>query len=257
MSLSRRATAERIARAKLVRSAASLRSSPLYGRKPLPLASALSAPGPRVIAEVKFTSPSEGALRPNPSQTEAAAIAASYVRAGAAAVSILTEPDFFGGDISFLAAARGACQATPLLMKDFMVDEYQFELARSVGADAVLLIAALLGPRLRDMHVRARALGLSVLIEVHDEAEAETAMMIGGELIGVNSRDLRTLKVDLAVARRMAPMLAGSRIAVAESGLRSRADIDSLASLGYKGFLIGSSLMKKADPGAALKDFLA
>ena len=250
------AATERVARAKLVHPVSSLRASPSYGRPPLSLAAALSAPGPNVIAEVKFASPSEGVLRLGAAPNEAARIAASYAHAGAAAVSVLTEPDFFGGDISFLAAARGSCPTTPLLMKDFMVDEYQLELARSAGADAVLLIAALLGPRLRDMHEIARSLGLSALIEVHDEAEFDEALKAGGSLIGVNSRNLKTLKVDLAVARRLAVRLPRGAIAVAESGLNSRADVDSLAALGYKGFLIGSALMRDAEPGAALKIFL-
>ena len=142
-------------------------------------------------------------------------------------------------------------------MKDFFVDEYQFELARSLGADAVLLIAALLGPRLPEMHKAARALGLSVLVEVHDEKEASAAIAAGADLIGVNSRDLRTLQVNLSVARRLAPLVCHSGTAIAESGIRSRADIDSLTALGYKGFLIGSSLMKRPEPGDGLKSFLS
>ncbi len=248
---------ERIAREKTRRSVESLRAEPLYGRSPMSLAKALSFPGPRVIAEVKFTSPSEGVLRPNPSSSEASEIAASYVSAGAAAISIITEPEFFAGDAAFLAAARRKCSNVPLLMKDFFVDEYQFEIARSVGADAILLIAALLGPRLSEMHQSARFLGLSVLVEVHDEKEALAAIAAGADIIGVNSRDLRTLRVDLSTARRLAPLVCRSGItAVAESGLNSRADIDSLFSLGYSGFLIGSSLMRTPEPGAALKMLL-
>ena len=235
-----------------------LRSQPLYDHPPMSLSKALSRTGPQVIAEVKFVSPSEGVLRKNPSPIEAARIAAAYASAGASAVSILTEPEFFGGDYSFLAGARDSCPTTPLLMKDFVVDNYQFELARSIGADAVLLIAALLGPRLPEMHAAAKSLGLSVLIEVHNEAEAEAALAAGGALIGVNSRDLTTLKVDLAVARRLAPLVCRPEsTAVAESGLRSRSDLDSLSPLGYKGFLIGSSLMKAPNPGSALADFLS
>lgn len=251
-------TAERIARQQVLHPMGSLRTKPLYDHPPMSLSKALSSPGPCVIAEVKFLSPSEGILRPGVSPIEAAKIAASYVKNGAAAVSILTEPEFFAGDTSFLAVARDACPSTPLLMKDFFVDKYQFELARSIGADAVLLIAALLGSRLSEMHAAAKSLGLSALIEVHNESEAEAAIAAGCALIGVNSRDLKTLKVDLAVARRLAPLVCRSGIvAVAESGMRSRTDIDSLAALGYKGFLIGSSLMRTPEPGAALKSFLA
>jgi indole-3-glycerol phosphate synthase len=251
-------TKERITREKISRPVQWLRSQPLYDHPPMSLSKALSGTGPRVIAEVKFVSPSEGVLRENPSPIEAARIAAAYASAGAAAISILTEPHFFGGDPSFLAGARDSCPTTPLLMKDFVVDEYQFELARSIGADAVLLIAALLGPRLGAMHNAAKSLGLSVLIEVHNEAEAEAALAAGGTLIGVNSRDLKSLKVDLNVARRLAPLVCLPGITpVAESGLRSRSDLDSLSPLGYKGFLIGSSLMKHPDPGSALSAFLA
>lgn len=251
-------TKERIAREKISRPVNWLRTQPLYDHPPMSLSKALSMPGPQVIAEVKFVSPSEGLLHPDPSPISAARIAAAYASAGASAVSILTEPEFFGGDYSFLAGARDRCPATPLLMKDFVVDKYQFELARSIGADAVLLIAALLGSRLPEMHDAAKKLGLSVLIEVHNEAEAEAALAAGGTLIGVNSRDLKSLKVDLNVARRLAPLVCLSGVvAVAESGLRSRSDLDSLSPLGYKGFLIGSSLMKRPDPGAALTEFLA
>ena len=251
-------TKERITREKISRPVSWLRSQPLYDHPPMSLSKALSRTGPRVIAEVKFVSPSEGVLRNNASPIEAARIAAAYVSAGASAVSILTEPEFFGGDYSFLAGARDSCPTIPLLMKDFVVDEYQFELARSIGADAVLLIAALLGPRLGAMHSAAKSLGLSVLIEVHNEAEAVAALAAGGTLIGVNSRDLTTLKVDLAVARRLAPLVCLPGLTtVAESGLRSRSDLDSLSPLGYKGFLIGSSLMKRSDPGSALTEFLS
>ncbi|MDE2144239.1 MAG: indole-3-glycerol-phosphate synthase, partial [Elusimicrobia bacterium] len=154
------------------------------------------------------------------------------------------------------AAARDAEPGACLLMKDFFVDPYQFEAARACGADAILLIAALLGPRLPEMSQAARALGLSALVEVHDESEAEAALAIGADAIGVNSRDLRTLKTDLDVARRLAPWARRGAVAVAESGLRSRAEIEELMLLGYKGFLIGTTFMKSDDPGAALKALL-
>lgn len=251
-------TCERIKREKIARPLNWLRTQPLYDHPPMNLKKALSGPGPNVIAEVKFVSPSEGILHPDPSPISAARIAAAYVSAGARALSILTEPEFFGGDGSFLACVRDRCPETPLLMKDFVVDEYQFEFARSIGADAVLLIAALLGPRLGAMHAAAKSLGLSVLIEVHNEAEAEAALAAGGTLIGVNSRDLKTLKVDLAVARRLAPLVCLPDItAVAESGLSSRSDLDSLTPFGYRAFLIGSAFMKTPDPGSALKAFIS
>ena len=245
-------TAARVAREKVSRPVEWLRTQPLYDHPPIPFK------GKGVIAEVKFVSPSEGVLRKNPSCAEAAKISAGYAAAGASAISILTEPEFFGGDYSYLAGARDSCPTIPLLMKDFMVDPYQFEVARSIGADVVLLIAALLGPRLPEMYKVASSLGLGVLIEVHDEAEALAAIAAGGAMIGVNSRDLKSLKVDLAVARRIAPLVCRPGVAaIAESGIRSRADIDSLSSSGYQGFLIGTSFMKQPDPGAALKAFLS
>ena len=236
-----------------------LADKPYYSRRPLSLAAALSHPGPRFIAEVKFASPSEGFLRApgSASPPEAARLAASYAAAGAAAVSILTEPEYFSGQPSFLTAARHACPDAVLLMKDFLVDVYQLELARACGADAVLLIAALLGPRLHEMLFAARARGLSALVEVHDEAEAEAALAATADVIGVNSRDLRTLKTDLAVARRLAPLATRASAAVAESGLRTRADVDDLLALGYKGFLVGTALMKEKDPGLALSVLIA
>ncbi|MBI5246389.1 MAG: indole-3-glycerol-phosphate synthase [Elusimicrobia bacterium] len=249
-------TLDRVAALKKTRPVASLKDSPLYARQPLSLDAALHGDGPRIIAEVKFHSPSEGILRPGASPKAAAEIAHAYARTGAAAISILTEPEYFHGDPSFLAAARAELPNTPLLMKDFMVDPYQFELARSIGADAVLLIVALLGPNLSAMLNSARSLGLSVLIEAHDEAEAAAALAAGDAVIGVNNRDLKSLKVDLAVSKRIAPLLNG-RTAVSESGLRSRADIDALAALGYKGFLVGTSFMKSPYPAVALKTFLS
>jgi indole-3-glycerol phosphate synthase len=142
-------------------------------------------------------------------------------------------------------------------MKDFFIDVYQFELARACGADAVLLIAALLGPRLHEMLFAARARGLSTLVEVHDEAEAEAALACTADVIGVNNRDLRTLHTDLGVSRRLAPLATKASAAVAESGLRTRDEIDELRELGYKGFLIGGSFMKAPEPGPALAAMIA
>jgi indole-3-glycerol phosphate synthase len=205
---------------------------------------------------VKFASPSEGVLRAGASRPMAAIIASSYIAAGASAISILTEPEFFGGDPSFLSGARELRPDACLLMKDFLVDPYQCDLARACGADAVLLIAALLGPRLPELAAAARERGLSALVEVHDEAEAEAALAAGAEVLGVNSRDLRTLKTDLNVARRLAPLARRAPAAVAESGLRSRAELDELRELGYRGFLIGTAFMKAKDPGVALAELL-
>ena len=247
-------TEERVALWKKERPENSLAEGALYARKPLSLIKALGGQGPRVIAEVKFASPSGGFLRKpgSASPAEAARIASAYHDAGAAAISILTEPEYFSGDPSYLTAARAALPGATLLMKDFFIDVYQLELARACGADAVLLIAALLGPRLHEMLFAARARGLSTLVEVHDEAEAEAALKFTADVIGVNNRDLRTLHTDLAVSRRLAPLATKAAAAVSESGLRSRAEIDELMELGYKGFLIGGSFMKSPEPGPAL-----
>lgn len=247
---------ERVARGKRERPVAALRDETLYARRPRSLAQALNGAPPRVIAEVKFVSPSEGVLRPGASPRAAALVASAYAAAGAAAISILTEPEFFGGDAAFLAAARESLPDACLLMKDFLVDAYQCDVARACGADAVLLIAALLGPRLPELAAAARERELSALVEVHDEAEAQAALSAGAAVLGVNSRDLRTLKTDLNVARRMAPLARRAPAAVAESGLRTRVELDELSALGYKGFLIGTAFMKSPEPGAALADLL-
>jgi indole-3-glycerol phosphate synthase len=249
-------TRERVARLKKERPLSTLRSSSLYARSPSSLAQTLSGAVPRVIAEVKFASPSEGVLRSGASAEEASRLCGSYLAAGAAAVSILTEPEFFGGSHDFLQEARAGNPGACLLMKDFFLDAYQFELARACGADAILLIAAMLGDQLGELHAAARAAGLSILVEVHDEAEAEAALALGVDVLGVNSRNLRTLKTDLGVAKRLASLAKRAPAAVAESGLRSRAEAEGLAALGYRGFLIGTSFMKTDDPGAALAAFL-
>jgi len=215
---------------------------------------ALSATtGPRIIAECKRRSPSRGVLR---RVYDPAAIAASYEAAGAAAVSVLTEPAFFDGDVEHLRAAR-ARVSLPLLRKDFVVSPYQVLEAREMGADATLLIAgALEGPALAELVACVAELGLGALVEVHDEDELERALSAGATIVGVNSRDLRTLRVDLDVARRLAPRLPAGVIGVAESGLRSREEIEELAGLGYRAFLIGERFMTAADPGEALASFL-
>lgn len=210
-------------------------------------------PAPRIIAECKRRSPSRGLLRP---AYDPAAIAASYEAAGAAAVSVLTEPAFFDGDVEHLRAVR-ARVSLPLLRKDFVVSAYQVLEAREAGADATLLIAgALEGPALAELVDCAAEQGLAALVEVHDEGELARALAAGAEIVGVNSRDLRTLRVDLDVARRLAPRLPAEVVAVAESGLRSREEIEELSGLGYRAFLIGERLMTAADPGEALAAFL-
>lgn len=233
-----------------------LREGFLYKRQPQAFSAAFCGPQPRVIAEVKFASPSEGFLtKGKPSTEEALRVAGAYLANGAAALSILTERHFFAGAPDYLAGVRFRHPKALLLMKDFFIDPYQLELARACGADCILLIAALLGERLGEFHATAKALGLSVLVEVHTEDELRAAQAVGAELIGVNSRNLKTLKTDLGVARALGPMAPGALL-IAESGIRNRQDLDELTACGYRGFLIGTTFMKTEDPGQALAELL-
>ncbi len=206
-----------------------------------------------IIAEVKKASPSAGLLCQdyNP-----AAIAAEYAAAGAVAISVLTEPRYFLGSDDDLRAVRRAV-SLPILRKDFIGAPYQIYESAALGADLVLLIAAALDERtLRELYELATDLGLEVLVEAHTRAELERAALLDQAIIGVNSRNLITLKTDLAVARRLAPFLPPGRLCVAESGIRTRRDIEDLQALGYQGFLIGGALMKSPEVGAQLRSFL-
>ena len=216
---------------------------------------ALSVPNRvNIIAECKRRSPSRGILR---ADYAPAAIAADYERAGAAALSILTEPTFFDGSLEHLTAVRDAVRL-PLLRKDFIVDSYQLLEARASGADAVLLIVAALGePELRVLLSAARAFGLAALVEVHDEAEADRAMDAGAEIIGVNNRNLRTLEVAVEVSERAAARIPPSVVAVSESGIKTPHDVARLQALGYRAFLVGERFMTAPQPGAALAEFLS
>ena len=216
---------------------------------------ALTAPGrANVIAECKRRSPSRGILRRD---YRPDAIAAAYERNGAAAVSVLTEQTFFDGSLDHLRAVRTAV-ALPVLRKDFVVTAYQLLEAAVAGADAVLLIAAALDDaELGALSDRATDLGLGVLVEVHDTHEMERAGRVGAAVIGVNNRNLRTLAVDLDASRRLVEQMPDGVIGVAESGLRTSADLVRLGAAGYPAFLIGETLMTAPDPGAALRDLLA
>ncbi len=204
---------------------------------------------PGVIAEIKRASPSAGSLRQD---FDPIRIADEYRKAGAAALSIVTEPVFFHGGLEILASLRWKSNL-PLLRKDFVVDAYQAFEARLAGADAVLLIAALLDETaLRELRVCIEDLGMDALVEVHTEQELERALKAGSSLIGVNNRDLRSFQVSLDVCLRLAAGLPRDVVAVAESGIRTPQDIRRLADAGYRGFLIGEVLMRAAAPGAAL-----
>lgn len=210
--------------------------------------------GTRIIAETKKASPSAGLLRPD---YDPAALAETYAAAGACAISVLTEPLHFLGSESDLRAVRAAVDL-PILRKDFLCDPYQVLEAAAWGADVVLLIAAALQPgEMRALHAAAREMGLDVLCEAHTAAEVDAALALEDAIVGVNSRNLHTLRTDLGVARDLAKRIPADRASVAESGIRTRSDIDALREAGYRGFLIGEALLTGPDAGAKLRELLA
>lgn len=215
---------------------------------------AFRSPGVSVIAEVKRSSPSKGALADIP---DPAALAAEYEAGGAVAISVLTERRRFQGSLDDLRAVR-ARVGVPLLRKDFMVTEYQLWEARAAGADlALLIVAALEQSRLTELHGLARELGLTVLVEVHDEAEVERAVAAGASLIGVNARNLKTLEVDRTTFGRLAPLIPDGVVRVAESGIRDAADVADYAAHGADVVLVGEALVKDGDPRSSVAEFIA
>ena len=205
----------------------------------------------KVIAEMKMMSPSKGLLR---AEYDPAAIAASYERAGAAALSVLTEPKFFAGAMEHLALARSRC-GLPVLRKDFMTD--LSDLDESADADAVLLIVGILSAqRLGEMLAHASDLGLACLVEVHDEGELDTALEAGASIIGINNRDLRSFEVDLGTTRRLRPRIPDDRIVVSESGLSDPEQLRALIDIGVDAALIGEAFMRSPDPGERLRKLL-
>jgi indole-3-glycerol phosphate synthase len=214
---------------------------------------ALAMPGLAVIAELKRRSPSAGALGP---AADAAATAAAYYRAGARALSILTETEHFGGSLADLEVARRATPL-PVLRKDFVVDRYQIAESRLAGADAILLIVAALGERTAEFLAHATAIGLQALVEVHDQRELAIAVGAGAHIVGINNRNLADLSVDLSVTERLAPLVPPGILVVAESGVEQRADALRLVRAGAKALLVGTALMRSSDPAATLRDMLA
>jgi indole-3-glycerol phosphate synthase len=217
------------------------------------LFAALSGGGINVIAECKRRSPSKGVLR---REYDPASLAAAYAAAGAAAISVLTEPTFFDGSLDHLKAVRQVVEV-PILRKDFIVSEYQLLEARAAGADAVLLIVAALRPvELKVLHDHATRMGLDVLVEVHDGVELAIAVDAGARIIGVNNRNLRTLEVNLDASDELIAGMPAQVVAVSESGLRTAEDILRLRSRGYRAFLVGERLMASEHPGQALSELL-
>ena len=209
---------------------------------------------PAIIAEFKRASPSAGWIRQH---ADAAEVAKAYEAGGASCMSVLTDVEYFHGSDDDLRAARSACEL-PVIRKDFIIDEYQVFESRALGADAMLLIvAALDDAQLRDFSSLARELGLSVLVEVHDQAELERALAVPGNLLGINNRDLHRFVTRLETSEELAGLVPQDRIVVAESGIHDRADIERLQAAGIHAFLIGETLMQGDEPAAALQALIA
>ncbi len=214
---------------------------------------AVTAPGISLVAEIKRASPSRGLFAP---QLEAAKTAVLYERNGAAALSVLTDEKFFRGSLGDLRAVRAAV-ALPVLAKDFFLDPYQVQEAAWAGADAVLLIMALLSrAQAAELAACAREYGLEILAEVHGEKEVEEALALAPDLLGINNRDLKTFTTSLGVTFRLYPLVPANYPVVSESGIKSRADLLALSALGVDGFLVGEALAGQKDPGAALRVML-
>jgi indole-3-glycerol phosphate synthase len=213
-------------------------------------ADAVGRPGLSVIAEHKRRSPSAGAIRGDLVLED---VVSAYERGGAAAVSVLTDGPSFGGSLDDLRAARAAT-GLPALRKDFIVDPYQVYESFAAGADAILLIVAALAPeQLHALHTQARELGLAALVEVHDERELDAALSVGAGIIGINNRDLKTLRVDTRRTFELLPRVAGRALVVSESGFVTRDQLDELERAGVDGVLIGEALMRSADVEAACR----
>ncbi len=218
----------------------------------LPAAANLLARPFSVIAEVKRSSPSKGDLA---TIADPKALADKYATGGAQVISVLTERRRFGGSLADLVAVRDAVEI-PILRKDFMVDDYQVYEARAFGADVILLIVAALGDsQLQDLNELAKELGLSVLVEVHNEDELERAFELNPLLLGVNARNLKTLEVDLAVCQRLIPMIPKNILAIAESGISSLKEVEQLVQAGARGVLVGETLVKSGNPSETIQEW--
>ena len=248
---------ERILEVKLAEIAAAKERSPLAAVEararaapaPRDFVGALRARQPAVIAEIKKASPSRGVLR---EPFDPAAIAASYERAGAACISVLTDEQFFQGAAAHLAAARAAC-SLPVLRKDFVVDPYQVYESRAYGADCILLIAACLETQeMIELERVAEQLALAVLVEVHDAAELDAALALRTPLIGINNRNLKTFETRLETTLDLLARIPRGRVVVTESGILSAGDVARMRNAGVNTFLVGEAFMRAPDPGAAL-----
>ncbi len=230
-----------------------LRERPLFSAPTRGFALAVAGKDRCIIAEIKKASPSRGLIRPD---FDPISIAREYASHGARAISVLTEEHFFQGSLLYLQQVRAAVDV-PLLRKDFMLDPYQIIEAKSYGADAVLLIAALLDVALmRELREQAASLSLDVLVEVHTEKELESALAAGALLIGINNRDLNTFEVSLSTTERLVPFVPAGVGVVCESGIHSVDAIQQVEKSGVHAFLIGESLMRAPQPGKKLSELL-
>lgn len=228
-------------------------SSPLFERKTKSLAKSLKASNSGIIAEHKRRSPSKQNINSSLSVEE---VAKGYENAGVCGMSILTDGKYFGGSLDDLTIAR-AVSDFPLLRKEFIIDEYQIIEAKAFGADAILLIAAILSPQeILSFSKTAKSLGLDVLLEVHNLNELEKSIMSSIDLIGVNNRNLKTFKVSLETSRSLADKIPAEFVKVSESGISEVASIKKLKAIGYQGFLVGENFMKTDNPGLAAKNFI-
>ena len=246
---------EEIARAIALRSLSELRrdaqSAPPARAFAASVREAVAQGRDAVIAEVKRASPSKGMLRPS---YDVASIATAYASAGATCLSVLTDARYFQGDPAHLGLARGTVDL-PVLRKDFVIDAYQVYESRALGADCILLIAAALErAQLIALATIAHSLGMSVLVEVHDERELEVALEARGGLIGINNRDLRSFETRLETTWKLLPHIPEGHFVVTESGIRTRADVEAMRSRGVRAFLVGEAFMRAPDPGTALRD---
>ena len=223
---------------------------------PLNLSGSLMGGSTRLIAETKKASPSKGLLRSN---YDPVVLARSYADNGAAAISVLTETAHFQGSLDHMVAVKKSLldKNLPVLRKDFLFDEYQVYEARAYGADAILLIVAILSPDLlSELLKQCQKLWVQALVEVHDERELEIALAAGAEIIGINNRDLRTFQTDISVTEKLAPMVPGGKIIVSESGIHSREDIIRLGNIGVDAVLIGEALVTSDNPGNKVAELL-
>jgi indole-3-glycerol phosphate synthase len=222
-------------------------------KTPFAFRNALAREGVNVIAEIKSASPSAGSIVDQP---DVETIAGDYARGGAAAVSVVTEPEFFRGSHDWLAQAREA-SGLPVIMKDFIVEPSQVMRGIAAGADAILLLASLLERhQLINFIGLLEAYGCDALVEVHDEEELARAVDAGARLIGVNNRDLRDFRVDLGISERLGALMPADVTRVAESGIRTRADVDRLRVAGFHAFLVGESLLRQDDRAAAVRSLV-